>query len=59
MLQASETFVSLTQISFFARNRERLPLFEALLDRFCVHFRHELPGPNVKTETQMPLNVLY
>ena len=32
---------------------------EALTDRFFVHFRHELPGPNVKTETQRPLNALY
>jgi hypothetical protein len=45
--------------SFFARNRERLPLFEALPDHFCVHCRHALPGPNVKAETQMALNVLY
>jgi hypothetical protein len=33
--------------------------FEALTDRFFVHFRHELPGPNVKTETRTPLNALY
>jgi hypothetical protein len=32
---------------------------EALTNRFSVHFRHALPGPNVKTETQMALNILY
>jgi hypothetical protein len=30
-----------------------------LTDCFCVNFRHELPGPNVKTAMQGPLNVLY
>src|SRR5262249_53563798 len=33
--------------------------FEALTDHFCVHFCHQLPRPNVKTETERPLNVLY
>ena len=33
--------------------------FEALTDRFFIRFRCELPGPNVKTETQTPLNALY
>jgi hypothetical protein len=33
--------------------------FEAPTDHLCVHFRHQLPGPNVKTETQRPLNALY
>jgi hypothetical protein len=32
---------------------------EALTNRISVHFRHALPGPNVKTETQMALNILY
>ena len=27
---------------------------EAFTDRFFVKFRRELPGPNVKTETQTP-----
>ena len=33
--------------------------FEALTDRFFIRLRCELPGPNVKTETQTPLNALY
>jgi hypothetical protein len=32
---------------------------EALTDRFFVHFRYELPGPNGQTATQPSLNDLY
>jgi hypothetical protein len=32
---------------------------EALTNHFSVHFRHALPGPTVKPETQIALNVLY
>ena len=30
--------------------------FEALTDYFYAHFRHQVPGSNVQTETQRPLN---
>jgi hypothetical protein len=43
----------------FSQGTGTFARFEALTDHFCVHFGHQLPGPNVKTETQRPLNALY
>jgi hypothetical protein len=34
----------------FSKEPAAFARFEALTDHFCGHFRHQLPGPNVKTE---------
>jgi len=38
------------------RHKEAPGVADAMIK---AHFRHALPGPNVKTETQMALNILY